>query len=160
MGSNFRQHLQYHDDVIKWKHFPRYLPFVQGIHQSPVVPLTKVSDPELWCFLWSLPEQADEQTIEMPVIWDSIELNMTSQKCSYDTYLSQHIKCPSFCRRHLAMHFLEWKICILIKIQLKFVPNGLILHMSALVHVIASHWIGHKPISELLTKFCETISHH
>ena len=24
----------YHDDVIKWKHFPRYLPFVKGIHQS------------------------------------------------------------------------------------------------------------------------------
>ena len=25
-----------HDDVIKWKHFPRYWPFVQGIHRSPV----------------------------------------------------------------------------------------------------------------------------
>ena len=27
---------QNHDDVIKWKHFPRYWPFVWGIHQSPV----------------------------------------------------------------------------------------------------------------------------
>ena len=27
---------QVHDDVIKWKHFPRYLPFVRGIHRSPV----------------------------------------------------------------------------------------------------------------------------
>ena len=26
----------YHDDVIKWKHFPRYWPFVWGIHRSPV----------------------------------------------------------------------------------------------------------------------------
>ena len=26
----------WHDDVIKWKHFPRYWPFVRGIHQSPV----------------------------------------------------------------------------------------------------------------------------
>ena len=26
----------YHDDVIKWKHFPHYWPFVLGIHQSPV----------------------------------------------------------------------------------------------------------------------------
>ena len=26
----------HHDDVIKWKHFPRYWPFVQGIHRSPV----------------------------------------------------------------------------------------------------------------------------
>ena len=25
-----------HDDVIKWKRFPRYWPFVQGIHWSPV----------------------------------------------------------------------------------------------------------------------------
>ena len=26
----------YHGDVIKWKHFPRYWPFVRGIHRSPV----------------------------------------------------------------------------------------------------------------------------
>ena len=25
-----------HDDVIKWKHFPRYWPFVRGIHRSLV----------------------------------------------------------------------------------------------------------------------------
>ena len=25
-----------HDDVIKWKHFPRYWPFVRGSHRSPV----------------------------------------------------------------------------------------------------------------------------
>ena len=28
--------LQTHDDVIKWKHFPRYWPFVRGIHRSSV----------------------------------------------------------------------------------------------------------------------------
>ena len=27
---------QHHDDVTKWKHFPRYWPFVRGIHRSPV----------------------------------------------------------------------------------------------------------------------------
>ena len=26
----------YHDDVLKWKHFPHYWPFVRGIHRSPV----------------------------------------------------------------------------------------------------------------------------
>ena len=26
----------WHDDVIKWKHFPRYWPFVRWIHRSPV----------------------------------------------------------------------------------------------------------------------------
>ena len=25
-----------HDDVIKWEHFPRYWPFVRGIHRFPV----------------------------------------------------------------------------------------------------------------------------
>ena len=26
----------FHDDVIKWTHFPRYWPFVRGIQRSPV----------------------------------------------------------------------------------------------------------------------------
>ena len=26
----------FHDDVIKWKHFPRYWPFLRGIHRSAV----------------------------------------------------------------------------------------------------------------------------
>ena len=29
-------HTLKHDDVIKWKYFPRYWPFVWGIHRSPV----------------------------------------------------------------------------------------------------------------------------
>ena len=37
-----------HDDIIKWKHFSRYWPFV----------------------LWYAPEQTVEQTIEKPVIWE------------------------------------------------------------------------------------------
>ena len=43
----------YHDDVIKWKHFPRNWPFVRGIHRPRWIPHTKASDAELWCFLWS-----------------------------------------------------------------------------------------------------------
>ena len=49
-----------HDDVIKWKHFPRYWPFVRGIHRSRWIPRTKASDAELWCFLWSAPEYTIE----------------------------------------------------------------------------------------------------
>ena len=49
-----------HDDVIKWKHFPRYWPFVREIHRSPVnlrwISHTKASDAELWCFIWSASE--------------------------------------------------------------------------------------------------------
>ena len=40
----------YHDDVIKWKHFPRNWPFVRGIHRSRWIPRTKASDAELLMF--------------------------------------------------------------------------------------------------------------
>ena len=43
-------HPPVHDDVIKWKHFPHYWPFVQGIHWSLVNSPYKG---QLWCFLWS-----------------------------------------------------------------------------------------------------------
>ena len=46
LSNEFRDSIQYkdgvlavqetHDDVIKWKHFPRYWPFVGGIHRSPM----------------------------------------------------------------------------------------------------------------------------
>ena len=35
-GFKFIAPDQIHDDVIKWKHFPRYWPFVRGIHPFPV----------------------------------------------------------------------------------------------------------------------------
>ena len=44
-------------------------------------PLTKASDAELWCFLWSAPERTIEQAIETPVIWDAIVLILTSLPC-------------------------------------------------------------------------------
>ena len=54
-GSTFTL---WHDDVIKWKYFPRYWPFVRGIHQSLVEsPFTKGSGAELWCFRWSALEK-------------------------------------------------------------------------------------------------------
>ena len=35
LNSNCIQTPPRHDDVIKWKNFPRYWPFVRGIHRSP-----------------------------------------------------------------------------------------------------------------------------
>ena len=43
----------WHDDVIKWKKFPRYWPFAREFTGHRWFPLTKASDGELWCFLWS-----------------------------------------------------------------------------------------------------------
>ena len=37
-------------------HFPRYWPFVRGIHRSRWILPPKASDAELWCFLWFAPE--------------------------------------------------------------------------------------------------------
>ena len=36
MGTCLPSKMHRHDDVIKWKHFPRYWPFVRGIHRSSV----------------------------------------------------------------------------------------------------------------------------
>ena len=66
------------DDVIKCKYFSRHWPSVRGIHRSPVDSLAKTSDEELWCFLWSAPEQTFEKTIETLMIWDATALKRTS----------------------------------------------------------------------------------
>ena len=42
------------------------------------IPPTEAGDAELWCVLWPAPEQTVDQTIEAPVIWDTIALIMTS----------------------------------------------------------------------------------
>ena len=38
---NIEQNAAVYDGVIKWKHLPRYWPFVRGIHRSPVNSLHK-----------------------------------------------------------------------------------------------------------------------
>ena len=72
---------QGHDDVIKWKHFPRYWPFVRRSYQSPVGSPHKGHWRGTLMCLWSAPEQAVEQTIETPGIWDAIFFIMTSLQC-------------------------------------------------------------------------------
>ena len=44
-----------HDDIIKWKHFPRYWPFVRGIHRSPVNSPHKGQWHGALMFIWSSP---------------------------------------------------------------------------------------------------------
>ena len=89
----------FHDDVIKWKHFPRYWPFFSLWGESTGdrwFPLTKANDAELWCFLWSAPEQTVKQAIETRVIWDAIALSMTSPYCEacnlFHTCVGRHTR--------------------------------------------------------------------
>ena len=49
-----------HGEVIKWKHFPRYWPFVRGIHRSPVNSPYKGQWRGALMFLWFVPEQTGE----------------------------------------------------------------------------------------------------
>ena len=49
--------LSVHDNVIKWKYFPRDWLFVRGIHRSPVNSPHKGQWCVTWCFLWSVSEK-------------------------------------------------------------------------------------------------------
>ena len=105
-----------HDDVIKWKHFPRCWPFVRGIHRSPVTG-TKASDAKLWCFLWSAPEKTGwvnnleagdlrrhRAHYDVTVM---IMITMTTWKITnyYKVHLNSFEKCTSrthnICRKHI-----------------------------------------------------------
>ena len=45
------------------------------------IPLTKASDADIWCFLWSTPEQTVERTIETLEVWNTVVLIMMSLWC-------------------------------------------------------------------------------
>ena len=80
-----------HDDVIKSEHFPRYWPFVRGIHRSstnPQRPVTRTFDVFFVCFFicaWTNQSLMVEQTIEIPVISDAIALIVTPLQCYMKT---------------------------------------------------------------------------
>ena len=57
--------------------------------------------------------------------------------------------------------FVNEKFCILIKISLKFVPEGPIDNNSALVQIMAWRQIGDKSLSEpMLTEFIDAYMRH
>ena len=60
--------MQQYDDVITWKYLRHYWPFVRGIQQSPAWAWGR------WCFLWCQPQLAAEETVDLPVIWDTMML--------------------------------------------------------------------------------------
>ena len=78
MMTSLYTHYLPHDDVIKWKHFTRYWPFVRGVHRSPVVSPHRGQRRGALMFLWSQPEQTVGQTREKLVILDANGLTMTS----------------------------------------------------------------------------------
>ena len=72
-----------HAEVMRWKHFPCYWPFVRGIHCWLVIPLTqRVSNKMLWCFFESMPEPTVAQTVEIwqwfDIPWHSYDVTIMS----------------------------------------------------------------------------------
>ena len=59
------------DDVIKWKYFPRYWPFVRGIQRYAADSPHKGQWRGLWYFLWSAPEQTVCQFYWWRIVTDS-----------------------------------------------------------------------------------------
>ena len=59
-GTHMLQQCPSHYDVIKWKHFRVTGPLCAEFTGDRWILLRKASDTELWCFLWSIPEQTLE----------------------------------------------------------------------------------------------------
>ena len=70
-----------HDDVIKWKPFPRYWSFVWGIHSSPVNSPHKVPVTRSFGVSLNWPDQIVKWTVELMVIWDAMAPIVTSLLC-------------------------------------------------------------------------------
>ena len=81
-----QHHKKPHDNIIKWKQFPRYWLLWEESTGHRWIPLTKENDVELWCFLFFC--QTVEQTIDTPVIWNAIALIVTSLQWDF-SYLRQ-----------------------------------------------------------------------
>ena len=84
-----------HDDVMIWKCFLYYWPFVRGIHRSPVVPLTNGSVMHTFgiFFLVSLNELLNKQSNLM--IWDALVLQQWQAFFLFDK-ISQNIHCKKY----------------------------------------------------------------
>ena len=168
-----------HDDVIKWKHFPRYWPFVRGIHRSPANSPHKgklraalmFSLICAWINVWVNNREAGdlrryrahydvivmEQKLhgrflvhgERPSPSLDSSLNTLRPRQNGRLFADVILKCI----------FLNEKVWISIKISLKFVPKRLIYNIPALVQIMAWRRPGDKPLSEammvsLLTHKC------
>ena len=93
-----------HDDVIKWKHFPYYWPFVRGIHRSPVDSPLKCQ----WCraLMYSLIRARRKGWANN---WDAGDL-----KCHRPHYDIIVMKCTKF-RFTCTIHPSWWGIYILLQ---------------------------------------------
>ena len=81
------RHTTFHDDVIKWKHFPRCWPFVRVIHRSPVDSPHKGQWRGAWIFslICRLSKQSRSRWFETPSrsLWRHYHDKCTLHAMSY-----------------------------------------------------------------------------
>ena len=89
-----------HDNVIKWKHFPLYWPFVRGIHRSPLNELCYYHRQILWhwCKARNLLDLFDQQTHE----YNYIHL------CTFRKFVEIPIHMHALCRRLMRCPIRIW----------------------------------------------------
>ena len=75
-------------------------------------------------------------------------LNTVLQIRWHYQHIESKTKWPPFCRQLFQMHFLNKNAWISINISLKFVPEGQINNIPALVQIMAWHQPGSNPLSE------------
>ena len=119
--------LVWHDDVIKWKHIPRYWPFVRGIHRSPVNSPHKGQ----WCGAlvfslicarinrWENNREAGDLRrhgahYDVIVMIFAIHSDLSNNQWQIFvwnnpdlSHIEAQTKLPRIFRRHFQMHFLE-----------------------------------------------------
>ena len=162
-----------HDDNIKWKHFHITGPLWGGSMGHLWIPLTKASDMELWCFLWSVPvlnswannqESGDlrhhHAHYDITVMLTKYFMHLVSASlgsngvhewllhwcdlsCSWPYWGLG--KMADFCRQLFRIQFLERKSLYLIQILMQFLHEDTVHNKSVLVEIMARCSLGHKP---------------
>ena len=119
-------------DVINWKHFPRYWPFVRIFTGLRWIPHTKASDAELWCFLWTkrLSEQSRGWWFETPArSYDVIVMFQLSQRC--DKHSNSIARKEHRTLKHTTTHAGQWRqfvgLWICQRLAFDCIPHGLII---------------------------------
>ena len=144
------------DEVIKWKHFPGYWPFVQGISRSPVNSPDKgqwrgalvISLNCAWINGWVDNREAGDLRrhrvhYDVTVMWTGPHLPRGRTFTLRPKQNGRHFPDDNF-----KCIFLNKNLWNSIKISLKFVPKGPINNIPALVQIMAWRRPGDKPLSE------------
>ena len=86
---------------------------------------------------------------------------MKTISCIAHATISKYVWACHFTEDICRCIFVNEKSCILIKISMKFAPNGPIDNNPALVQILAWHRVGDKPLSEpMLIRFTDAYMRH